>query len=86
VRQARVAAGERDVYVIRGASIAQQCIRARLLDELRLHVVPVALRGGIRLLTGLGDGPLAFEQTAVEAAGGVTHLRLTPLAAVGSAE
>jgi dihydrofolate reductase len=46
VAQAKAAAGDKDVGVI-GANLVQQCIRAGLLDELHLDVVPVVLGGGV---------------------------------------
>src|SRR5919106_4384923 len=54
VAQAKEAAGGKDVTVAGGASIAQQCLRAGLLDELQLHVSPLLLGGGVRLLDDVG--------------------------------
>jgi dihydrofolate reductase len=50
--QARAAAGDKDVAVAGGANVVQQCLRAGLLDELQLHVVPVLLGSGVRLFDG----------------------------------
>jgi dihydrofolate reductase len=55
VRQARDAAGERDVLVIGGASIVRQLLAAGLVDELAIDVMPVLLGGGLRLFE---DGAL----------------------------
>ena len=44
--QARSAAGERDVALAGGASVAQQYLQAGLVDELHVHVAPVLLGGG----------------------------------------
>ena len=38
-----------------GASAVQQYLAAGLLDELQLHIVPVVLGGGERLLEDVGD-------------------------------
>lgn len=46
---ARVAAGDLDIIVAGGANIAQQYLAAEVVDELRLHVVPVLLGSGTRL-------------------------------------
>jgi dihydrofolate reductase len=59
-----------------GASVAQQYLRTGLIDELRLHVVPVLLGGGVRLFE---DDPRAvrarLERTGViESPTGMTHL------------
>jgi len=41
--QAKAAAATKDVVVMGGANIARQFIRAGLLDEMRIHLVPVLL-------------------------------------------
>ena len=73
--QARVAAGDKDVRLGGGASVAQQYLKAGLLDEVQVHVVPMLLGGGVRLFEdGLADTP-ALEQTrAIESPTGVMHL------------
>jgi dihydrofolate reductase len=71
--QARVAAGDRDVSIAGGASAVQQCLRAGLLDELYLHIVPVLLGSGERLLDGVGDPVL--EPVKVVASAAVTHVK-----------
>src|ERR687883_1635912 len=53
--QARAAAGDRDVSIAGGASTIRQYLAAGLIDELRLHVAPLLLGAGERLLDGLGD-------------------------------
>ena len=52
LRQARAAAGEKDVRLM-GANIAQQFLRAGLLDEIQINLVPVLLGDGIRLFDNL---------------------------------
>jgi dihydrofolate reductase len=80
VERARDVAGERDVRISGGASIARQCLAAGLLDELQLSVVPVLLGRGVRLFDD-ADPSLVFEQTSVVEAPGVAHLtyRLSPV-------
>jgi dihydrofolate reductase len=73
VRQARQAAGDKDVAVS-SASIAQQCLRAGLLDEIHLALVPVLLGGGVRLFEPAGTGPTDLETLYAIDAPGVTHL------------
>jgi dihydrofolate reductase len=73
VAQAKAAAGDKDVGVI-GANLVQQCIKARLLDEIHLDMVPVVLGGGIGLFDHLGTGPIELESTRVIEGAGVTHL------------
>jgi dihydrofolate reductase len=73
LERAKAAAGERDVCVAGGANIAQQFLRAGLLDEIQLHVAPVMLGGGIRLLEHLQ--PINLEHSRVVTAPHATHLR-----------
>lgn len=74
VEQAREAAGERNVSVGGGASVAQQLLNAGLLDELEIHFVPVLLGGGTRLLDNLDPG-IELERMRVIDSPSVTHLR-----------
>ena len=72
--QARASAGDRDVVVLGGAAIIQQCMRAGLLDELQLHVAHILLGGGTPLFGGLDPAGVALERTRLVDAEGVTHL------------
>ena len=56
LERARAAANGQDVRLWGGAQVAQQYMAAGLLDALELHVVPVLLGGGPRLLDNLADG------------------------------
>jgi dihydrofolate reductase len=71
--QAQEAAGDQDVLVAGGAETIQQFLAAGLVDELFLHVVPVILGGGARLLENVGTPRL--EPVDVVASPGVTHIR-----------
>src|SRR3954463_5180793 len=71
--QARQAAGDRDVAIAGGASAVQQYLGAGLLDELYLHVVPVVLGAGERLLENVGDP--ALEVADVVNGPGATHVK-----------
>lgn len=73
VEQAKVAAGGRDVF-LQGASIVQQCLRAGLMDELTISLVPIVLGRGVRLLDGLDSGSVELDIIGVVDAPGVTHL------------
>jgi dihydrofolate reductase len=75
LEQARQAAGGKDVMLWGGASVAQQYLAAGLLDEIELHVVPVLLGDGARLLDNLGDAEVRLEQLRTVEAPGVTHLK-----------
>ena len=73
LEQARAAAGDRDVSIGGGASVAQQYLAAGLLDELVVSIVPILLGDGARLFENLGDAKL--EQIESVEAPGVTHIR-----------
>jgi dihydrofolate reductase len=66
-------AGDRDVGVF-GADVARQCIRAGLLDELVVHLVPVLLGGGVRLFDSPDLGPVALRKTRCADSGQITDL------------
>jgi dihydrofolate reductase len=71
--QARAAAGEMDVAIAGGAQTVNEYLAAGLIDELRLHVAPVIIGAGERLLDGVGD--LTLEPLDVRGTPLVTHLR-----------
>jgi dihydrofolate reductase len=72
--QAREAAGDKDVFIGGGADIINQYLAAGLVDEVELHVVPIILGGGARLLDGVGP-EVKLEPLRVIEAPGVTHLK-----------
>ncbi|HEY5053315.1 MAG TPA: dihydrofolate reductase family protein [Solirubrobacterales bacterium] len=72
---AKEAAGGRDVKLGGGADVARQYLRAGLIDELQLNVVPVLLGDGSRLFDSLEGADIELEPLRVVDAPGVTHLR-----------
>ncbi|MCO1595400.1 dihydrofolate reductase family protein [Micromonospora sp. RHAY321] len=72
LRQAREAAGDRQVSIAGGASTVRQYLAAELIDTLDLHLVPVVLGAGERLFDGIAP---RLEQVAVVAGPTVAHLR-----------
>jgi dihydrofolate reductase len=71
--QAREAAGSKDVAIAGGAQTARQYLSAGLIDELRLHIAPMVLGAGERLLDGVEN--LTLEPTEVGGTSLVTHVR-----------
>lgn len=71
--QAQAAAGNKDISIAGGADTIQQFIKAGLLDELQIHLVPVLLGGGTLLLENLGDAKL--EKIRVIDSPLVTHMK-----------
>jgi dihydrofolate reductase len=65
VEQARAAAGERNVTVMGGADVINQCFTSGLVDELRLHVSPLLVGGGARLFAGVGATTLVQRDVVV---------------------
>jgi len=75
VAAATAIAGEKDVDVF-SASIGGQLLRAGLVDEVRIHLVPVLLGAGTRLLDDTG-GHIRLQPTSVVQESKATHLRYT---------
>jgi dihydrofolate reductase len=71
--RARAAAGDRAVSIAGGASVVQQYLAGGFLDELHLHIVPIVLGAGERLLVNVGDPRL--EPVEVIASPTVTHIK-----------
>jgi dihydrofolate reductase len=74
IEQAKKVAGEKTV-IVAGANVAQQALKAGLVDEIELDLVPVLLGRGIRLFEYLGVEPIQLERTVAVLAPDVTHLR-----------
>jgi dihydrofolate reductase len=72
---ARAAAGERDVQIAGGGEAVQQYLVAGAVDELQIHVAPVLLGGGVRLLDNLGANPSQLEPVRVLESPAAAHLR-----------
>lgn len=73
--QAKAAAGNGVVCIAGGADTARQYLRAGLVDEVQLHVIPKIFGGGLRLFDGENTGEIQLEQTRVIESVGVTHLK-----------
>lgn len=75
VAAARTAARGRDVCVMGGADLAQQFLRAGLLDELSIHLVPVLFGAGTRLFEQLGGAHRSFRTAEAIKTDAALHLR-----------
>jgi dihydrofolate reductase len=73
LRQAREAADGLDVQIGGGASTVQQYLRTGHLDELYLHIVPILLGKGERLLENVGEPRMTPVEVIASPA--VTHIR-----------
>ena len=75
LEQAKDAAGDKDVTVMGGAETGQQYIKAGLVDELSIHLVPVLFGSGTRMFEHLGDQHLQLEHAGQVQTTAATHLR-----------
>jgi dihydrofolate reductase len=73
LRLARAAAGDKHVGVWGGADIIRQYLKAGLLDEMRIHIVPILLGGGIRLFEGLDLAGIELRKISTVDTPGATH-------------
>jgi dihydrofolate reductase len=71
---ALTAAGGKDVALGGGADVAQQYLKAGLIDELQIHLVPTLLGDGARLFDNLAGADIGLECTRMVQAPDVTHL------------
>lgn len=76
LRQAREAAGGKDVRIGGGVSTVRQFLRERLLDEVHLAVGPVVLGAGENLFAGLDVRALGYECVKSVAGERATHVFL----------
>jgi dihydrofolate reductase len=74
VARAKELAKGKDVG-IGGASVAQQALRAGLVDELHLHVAPILLGDGVRLFEHLGTEAVRLRFVGSVESGDAVHLR-----------
>ena len=65
IAKARAAAGDKQVTVVGGANTAQQCLRAGLVDEIHIGIVPVLFGEGLRFFEPLVDEQMQLERTRV---------------------
>jgi dihydrofolate reductase len=65
IAKAKAAAGDKQVTVVGGAQTAQQCLRAGLVDEIHIGIVPVLLGEGLRFFEPGGIEQMELEKTRV---------------------
>ena len=75
LEQAQAAAGDKDIGIGGGANVAQQYLKAGLVDEMLIHVAPVLMGEGVRLFEDHVDGQVELERAQVLDSPAVTHVR-----------
>ena len=75
VATAKAAAGDKYVVIL-GATTAQQCLDAGLLDEVLVHIAPVLLGDGVRLFDRPGGTNVKLERIGLTHSPQVTNLWL----------
>jgi dihydrofolate reductase len=77
VERAVDAADGHDVRLGGGVATIQQYLRARLIDDMHLVIVPTLLRSGERLFDHFdGGGPDGYQCVGFVASASVAHVRL----------
>ncbi|BCL80474.1 deaminase [Ktedonobacteria bacterium brp13] len=72
IEQAKAIAGDKKV-AIASTTILHQCLRAGLVDEIHVDLVPYLLGAGVRMFDTL-DAPIELKSTSIIPSTGVTHL------------
>jgi dihydrofolate reductase len=75
LEQARAAAGDGDVHIAGGADVANQYLRAGLVDDVLLNVAPVVLGAGERPLDGVPQAGVRLELVETVVGPKATHFR-----------
>lgn len=75
MQRAKEIAGDQNVAVMGGADIGQQFVKAGLVDEIVIHLVPVLFGSGLRMFEHIGDEHIDLESIEVLHTPAATHLR-----------
>jgi dihydrofolate reductase len=75
LQRARAAAGGKNVGIWGGANIIRQYLKAGLLDEMQIHLIPLLLGDGVRLFEDLDPGGIELRRTISVETPGATHIR-----------
>jgi len=73
ITRARDAAGSKDVFIMGGADVIRQALRAGVVQELSISIAPVVLGGGKRLFDGF-DQPVSLEHLRLLQSPFATHI------------
>lgn len=73
LERAKAVAGAKDVLINGGANTIQQYLKAGLIDEMYIHIIPILLGGGTSLFGALGEY-IELEKLRVTDEKEVTHM------------
>jgi dihydrofolate reductase len=65
IEKARTAAGDKNVVIVGGVNVIQQCLKAGLVDQLQIDLMPVLLGDGLRLFEHLETEQIRLEKIKV---------------------
>ena len=74
IQKAKAAAGDKDVTVVGGANFVQQLLKAGLVDQLEVGIMPVFFGEGLRFFEHLADEQVKLEKVKVVENGPRTDL------------
>jgi dihydrofolate reductase len=74
IEQAKAAAGDKDVTFVGGANVAQQLLRAGLVDEVEIGIMPLLFGTGLRFFEFLEGEEIKLEKTRVMETGERTDM------------
>ncbi len=75
VKQAKAAAGDKDVTIVGGAEIASECLNANLVDEIHMDIMPILLGKGLQPFAGIREESIKLEKLSVVETSVRTHLK-----------
>ncbi len=75
LKQARTTAGEKDIWLMGGANVIQQYIKAGLVDEIQISIAPVLFVKGTRLFEHIGTDSVELQSNRVIQTPQATHIR-----------
>jgi dihydrofolate reductase len=73
--QGRAAAADKNIGIWGGANIMREYLKADLLDEMQIHLIPLLLGDGIRLFEDLGPNRIELRRASSIETPSATHFR-----------
>lgn len=77
IQQAKQAAGDKDVTVVGGPNVGRQMLKAGLVDELQIGIMPILLGTGLRLFENLEGMQNVLKKTKIVETGQRTDIYFT---------